>query len=810
MATGGCGLTDIQTADFTAQTFADALASHRRGARSEAEALYERVLAVSPRHLEALRCLGILLCQQGRLEEGANRFRTYIDSTDRPDGVLIDLGRAEQALGRPAEALAHFTRALEAQPSLPSAWVLIADAQQALGQHEQALAACDRALQLGAVHPNVLNLSGISLAALGRGPEALVAFERALSQNASDPLALNNRGNVLAQLERHEEAIASFDAALTLSPQFPEALTNRGASLEALHRSEEALQCHDRALALRPAYFEALLNRGIVLGSLHRNEEAIASLTESLRLRRTPEALNNLGNVLVALGRDEAALANYEEALDLRPTYAHALVHRGLILTRSGRLVEAAAALTRALELDPSFPYAAGARLEVAMRSCDWAGLEGRIEAAVSAVIANRRAILPLAFLGISDSPEDQKRCADIWMQDRIEPVRERLSDGPRRTGSRLRIAYLSPDFRSHPVAALSAGLFEKHDRRRFETTAIAFGPRGEGDPMRARLERAFDRFVDVTALSDRDAALLLREHEIDIAVDLAGLTLHARPGILAYRPAPVQVSYLGYPGTLGATHIDYVVADRTVIPPAHEHHYAERVVRLPDSFLVTDDTQPIAPTPSRASAGLADGTIVYCNFGGSHKLSPVVFDNWMRILGQVESAVLWLSLPPVDAAVHLRNEAARRGIDPARVLFAQPAPAREQHLARLQLADLFLDTLPYNAHSTAVDALWAGLPVLTCAGNSFAGRVAASLLQAVGLPELITPTLPDYEALAVELGLHSARRRAFADRLLALRGSSRLFDTYRCTRNLERAYLIMWERYEKGEAPVAFNIETY
>jgi predicted O-linked N-acetylglucosamine transferase (SPINDLY family) len=352
----------------------------------------------------------------------------------------------------------------------------------------------------------------------------------------------------------------------------------------------------------------------------------------------------------------------------------------------------------------------------------------------------------------------------------------------------------------------LIAGLFEAHDRTRFDITAISIGP-DSNDEMRARLRSAFDRFVDVRYKSDQEVALLLRELEIDIAVDLQGFTQHCRPGILSHRAAPVQVNYLGYPGTMGADYIDYIIGDRCVIPPEHHPGYAEKVVYLPDCYQVNDSKRRIAArTPTRAELGLPEKGFVYCCFNNNHKISPRVFDVWMRLLNKVQGSVLWLLEDNKTVARNLRQEAERRSIASGRVIFA-PRVKMEEHLARQRLADLFLDTLPYNAHVTASDALWVGLPVVTHIGGAFAGRVAASLLNAVGLPELLTSSWEDYEALALKLATSPAMLADIRAKLALNRTTHPLFDTGRFRRHIESAYVTMWERYQRGEPPVSFAV---
>jgi protein O-GlcNAc transferase len=409
-------------------------------------------------------------------------------------------------------------------------------------------------------------------------------------------------------------------------------------------------------------------------------------------------------------------------------------------------------------------------------------------------------------MLAISASPAVQLRAAEIFTADQCPPAERSIWRGEIYRHDRIRIAYLSADFQNHPTAYLAAGWFEAHDRSRFETIAVSFGP-DTNDDMRQRLRGVFERFIDAQSLTNRQIAERLRALEIDIAVDLKGYTTNSRAGIFALRPAPIQVGYLGYPGTMAASYMDYILADEVVIPSDHAPFYTEKIVWLPGTYQVNDRARRISDqTPSRAELSLPDEGFVFCCFNNSYKIRPAIFDIWMRLLRQVEGSVLWLFEENGSAAQNLRLEAERRGVAPERLVFAPHVPAAE-HLARHRHADLTLDTLPYNAHTTASDSLWAGVPVLTCLGTTFAGRVAASLLKAIGLPELITTSLEDYEALALRIAREPDLRAALKQKLARNRDTFPLFDTARFTRHTEAAYTTMWERHQRGEPPQSFAV---
>jgi len=536
-------------------------------------------------------------------------------------------------------------------------------------------------------------------------------------------------------------------------------------------------------------------------------EAAERLIGEALKLDpNSPELWSNRGTAQVLLGRREAALESFDRALRLKPDFWGAVVHRAHILFELQRYAEAIPAYEMLLARDPGHAYSAGNLVFCRLQCCDWSTLGRDRDAILSQLRAGQRVVPPVLSAALLESPADQLAAAKIIARDKFPPAPP-LWRGETYRHDRIRVAYVSADFHAHATAVLMAGVFEAHDRSRFETIAISFG-RDDGSPLRARLVRSFDRFVDVRGQSDADIARLMRAMEIDVAIDLKGYTSEARPAVFSFRPAPVQVNYLGFPGTMGAPFIDYLLADPIVAPAAHKPFYSEQIVWLPDTYQANDRSREAADAPmDRASVGLPPSGFVFCSFNNSYKIEPRVFDVWMRLLRNVEGSVLWLLDDNATATSNLKREAAARGIDPARLVFAPRRPFPE-HLTRHRLADLFLDTLPYNAHTTASDALWMGLPLVTCKGPTFAGRVAASLLHAAGLSELVTETLEDYEALALRLGRDPAALASIKGRLAANRDTMALFDAARFTRHLEAAYATMHERRQRGLRPEGFAVD--
>ncbi len=648
-----------------------------------------------------------------------------------------------------------------------------------------------------------------ALAALqnGRLAEAAAACRSILANDDRNRDALV----ILALTELHQQrfgpAARLLESAVALEPGFAFAWANLGNARIAIGDRDAALVAYDRTIAIEPGFAEVHFNRAKLLKELGRLEEALAGYDACLRIAPTfIDALVNRGNVLGMLGRNVEALACYDQCVAHQPDLVEALHNRGNVLIKLGRYDGAIASYDRAVACAPGFAAAFFGRVHAKMLACDWTDFDAdtvRLEAAPEEAVG---ALPPFQLLARL-SPAAQLKAARAHLAQACPGEPDPLWRGERYAHDRIRVAYLSSDFRDHPIALLTQGLFGAHDRSRFETIALSL----EGDdatPMRAQLKGMFDRFIDARPIADRDIARLIRDLEIDIAVDLNGLTSGSRPGVLAQRPAPVQVNYLGYAGTLGGAWWDYIIADHVVVPEGSDRHYAERIVRMPETFMVTDAGRAIADrVPTRAEAGLPDAGFVFCCFNNAFKITPAVFDVWMRLLREIDGSVLWLSTTGAIAAHNLRQAAVARGIAAERLVFAPRVAANADHLARLRLADLFLDTPHFNAHTTAADALWAGVPVLTCAGATFAGRVAGSLLGSVGLPELVTDALADYEVLALRLARDPAQLSALRQTLARHRDTHPLFDTRRFTRHLEAAYTTMWEVAQRSEAPRSFAV---
>lgn len=636
---------------------------------------------------------------------------------------------------------------------------------------------------------------------------ALASFDRVLELDPRFAEAYSYRGAVLQDRKQLDAALASYDKAIEVNPYFAEAYYNRGVLRQEANNADAAMADYDKAIELVPQFAEAYANRGALLHERKQFEAALASYDKAVELDpRYAEAFLSRGAVLMALDRWNEALASLDRALVLAPNSVDAHCSRGEVLYQLMEPLDAVASFDRALALKPDMPLILRRRTEVRMSVCDWRNLQSDVERIITAIDGDLP--LPAAPLPISallDDPSLQHRAARIWVRDECPPDDALDAISPRAHRDRIRIGYYSPDFRSHPVAGLTADLFELRDRSRFEITAFAFGPPA-ADSMRKRLEQSFDSFLDVRDRTDLEVAALSRELGIDIAVDLAGFTAHRRTKIFALRAAPIQLSYIGFLGTMGAPYMDYLIADATIIPPASREYYSEKIIYLP-FYQVNSKREMSERQFTREELGLPAQGFVFCCLNTLYKLQPSTFETWMRILHRVPNSTLLTYTDNADVEQTLLAAARRSGIPSDRLVFGKRIK-REEYLARFRTMDLFLDTWPYNAGTTASDALWAGLPVLTYAGQSFASRCAASVLKAMDLPELITTSVQEYENLAVELATDPHRLASIRQKLVRNRLTTPLFDTRSFSKHLESAYEKIWERYQAGQAPEHIHVK--
>ena len=644
----------------------------------------------------------------------------------------------------------------------------------------------------------------IAYANANRINEARVIFSLLYSYNNKDVKILYNLGLIYSLQGNHMLALEAYDLALKIKPDDIETLINKSSVYIDIKSFTLALETIDRAIQIDPRIPDAWLNKGIALNNLSLYEDSINAYDVAFKLKPNfAEAWSNKSLPLNKLIRYEEALRACDEALRLKPDYAEAACNKGVTLHELKRYDEALVHYDQAIRLEPRMDWINGDLLHIKMKMCAWSGLDDDLIGLCNKVMKNEKVISPFPLLSIIDDPLIHFNASGIYAKDKY-PFN--ISLGPITKSSKkekIHIAYFSPDFQNHPISYLTSELFEIHNRDRFEVFAFSLQKTPIEDEMNLRLRKSFDKFIDVENMADLEIAKLARQLEVDIAIDLAGPTQFSRTGIFSYRAAPIQVNWLGYPGTIGSNFIDYIVADKTIIPESHQQFYAEKLVYLPDTYMV-DDSKRVASSRSftRKECGLPENVFVFCCFNNDYKFNPIVLDRWSKILIEAGQSVLWISENNEFFRENIKIEFNKRGIDSARIIFAQRVNLMADHLARYALADLFLDTYPYNAHTTALDALKAGLPILTLKGESFASRVAASLLTAINLPELITSSPEEYEALAIELATNPQKLATLRQALAENRTTAPLFNTPLFTTHLESAYLKMYERYQMGLEP--------
>jgi protein O-GlcNAc transferase len=769
-----------------------------------AEALerFSQALSINPKIAETWNNRGTVLSDVGRHSDAISDFDKSISLNANYSEAYCNKGKSLFELKRHEEALSAYKKALVLKADLAEAWLGRGNVFGDLKRFDEAFTAYDQALALKPQLPEAWLNRGNLFFGLKRHDEALDAYDKTLALKPDLAVAWLGRGNVFFELNRYDDASTAYNEALALEPDLGAAWLGRGNIFFELSRYDAAVDAYDKALALEPDLAAAWVGRGNALFGVKRHDEALVAHNKALALKPDlADAWLGVGNVFFEFKRYDDASAAYSQALELKPDLAAAWLGRGNAFFGLKRYVKALAAYDKALTLKPDLAGVEGARLHTKTYLCDWSNFDAECAHLITAIKNGRLNTAPFQFLAIPSSTDDQLQCARLWVAKHFPSSAKPIWHGERYDHDRIRIGYLSADFRQHPVALCMAGLFEGHDKSLFETTAISFGP-DDGSQIRQRLMASFERFVDAKAYSDDQITNLVKDLQIDILIDLMGFTVESRTGVFARRPAPIQVNYFGYPGTMGAEYIDYLIADRIVIPEDKRGYYSEKIVYLPNSFLPPDQQRHISDKKfARAEAGLPPDGFVFCSFNNHYKIAPGVFDCWMRILKQVDGSVLWLLGTNATAESNLRKEAAARGVNAERLIFAERMPPAD-HLARHRLADLFLDTVPYNAHTTASEALWTRLPVLTLIGDTYAGRVAASLLNAIDMPELIATTSNAYERMAIELATHPDKLAAIKRKLVENRRTTPLFDTASFTKNIEKAYITMHNRHQDGLTP--------
>lgn len=799
-----------------------------------AAASLSNVATLAPDHVDAHLHLGIALAQQGQAERAMFHFSKAKTLAPENPAPYFNMGFTYIGLEKYEAAVVEFENALKLNPAYLEALNNLGNANYKLGRYEEAVACFKKSLALVPDYPNALLGLSAALCKCEAYEAALDTVNRLLQivPNASE--AHENKGVVLAGLEDYGGAIDEYKKALALNtgasseiyvklglactkqkfyaeafeacqkslelnPSSSDAYVTLGMTHVALKQYDDAFAAYRKALELDPANSEALINLAAVHVALKQYTEAFITYQKVLALNPdNSDVYNNLGLVNAALKQYVDAFAAYREALLLNPNDPDVYNNLANLHSELGQNEDALAAFSRALALKPAYQWLQGQLLHMRMRLCDWSCYEQSVRQIDSGIGQHQKICTPFPMLSFSASLHLQKACAEIYANS--EMLANVVTVAPEYQHAKIRIGYLSCDFREHALSYLMSGVIAVHDRGRFEVYGFDFSLDDES-ATRKKILNAFDQVHKVFEMSDQDISSLIRRLEIDILVDITGHTKDARAGILASRPAPIQVNYLGYPGTMGASCMDYIVGDATLMPPEYRDGYSEKIAYLPECFQANDISRQIGVSRTRLDVGLDEQVFVFGCFNQCVKFTPTVFTVWMSILKQVPNSVLWLIKDSQTQVENLKSFAIAHGVPADRLVFAEKLPYAE-HLARYALMDLALDTFPFNGGTTTSDALWGGAPVLTYSGETFASRMAASLLNAVGLPELVTSSLAAYEAMAVELATQPTKLDALRQRLAINRLTSPLFDTPRFTRHLEAAYEQMVSRSRQGLEP--------
>jgi predicted O-linked N-acetylglucosamine transferase (SPINDLY family) len=748
--------------------FQKAIEYQQAGRLDEAAALYDQLLDAFPDHADVLQLRGVVDLQRSAFAEALARFDRVLALQPEHGPARVNRAAALIGIGQPEEAAAAAERAIEIAPRSLAAYTNLASALNQIGRWAEALETSDRALALGLEDAKLHLHRTLALLSLDRFEDAVEAADRSIALDPSTPDAYGYRAQALMKLYRMAEAAATHERALTLAPHSAEGHFSRGCALLSTRQYMEAIESASRALALAPAYVAALHLRATCLQLLERNAEAVEDL---------------------------------DKILDLQPEFAHAYALRATCFAELKQPERALADFEVAMEIDPEIPLIAGQCAYTSLKVAEWEGMAEKFASIRKAADEGKYVAQPLAMAAMPSSPAQQLAMARLTYLE-TQPAPFRKIHGTRAFNEKLRVAYFSSDLGDHPVGHLMVGLIEGHDRSQFEVVSYSFGADVK-DTVRLRTERSSDVFVDALGMTDDEMTEHARKLNVHIAVDLNGYTTNMRPRIFSIGAAPIQVNYLGFPGTLGNDRINYIIGDPCVTPPEHFPYFAERVVTMPHSYLITNDIKRHVPSrlSTRREAGLPDTGFVFACFNAPYKITPDAFDVWMRLLKAVDGSILWLNATGPTGTRNLRREAKERGVSPDRLIFA-PRSAGLEYLTRYRLADVFLDTFYYNAHSTGAEALMMGLPMVTRLGEAFAARVGASLLTAVGLPELIATDTAGYESIALRLAQDPAAHKDVREKLARNIRTYPLFDTKRYIRNLESAYHEMWRRHEQGLAP--------
>jgi len=768
---------------------------------------YEKAIVINANYVEAHYSLGLTFQDLGQLEKTVISYKKVLTIKPEFAGMHNNLGNVYRDLNELDAAVKYYEKAIAIKPDFVEVYYNLGITFQELGQLDAAINSYEGAIAIKSDYAEAHNNLGVAFKELGKVDEAVESHKNAINCKPDYAEAHNNLGIIYLEIGRLAEAVKSYDAALLINPDYIEAHNNLGVAFKDLGNLDEALKSYENALAIKPDYAEALNNLGITLMDIGKLDEAVESYEKALVAK--PDfayAYNNLGVAFNELYRLDEAAKCFDKALTINTDYAEVYLNRGHLMTDLHQLDDALMSYEHANELKSDEDYILGSILHTKMHLCLWDSLLNHLQDLTKKINNGQKTISPFALMALVDDPKLQRKAAEIYATDKfpISNALPKISRYPKH--KKIRIGYFSADFREHPVSTLTVELYEKHDRSQFEVYAFSYGPDTK-DEMNLRVKAGVENFHDVRSLAYKDIALLARTVELDIAIDLGGFTQNSKTDVFAISVAPIQLSYIGYLGTMGANYYDYLIADQIIIPEESKQHYSEKIVYLP-SYQANDSKQSKKVTSfTRRDLGLPEKGFVFCCFNNTYKITPTTFDGWARILKNVEGSIFLVFTSNLSAQVNLTKNMVLRDIDPSRFIFGKHLP-KPEYLGRYKVADLFLDTHPYNAVTTSSDALRMGLPVLTYIGNSFASRIGSSILSSVGLPELITSSQKEYEALAIDLASNPKKLKVIKDKLVKNLSSAPLYDTPLFTRHLESAYKTMYDRHHEGLEPDHIYVE--
>lgn len=768
----------------------------------------EKLLVLKPNFFEGYNNLGIAFKEIGLYSKAISAYLKALEIKSDYFEALNNLGNAYKNNNELEKAIESYQKALLISPDYPTLHNNLGNALKEFGEVEMAIQCFKKAIEINPEFPDSHNNLGDAHREKNQFDEAVESYEKAISLDPNYFEAFNNLGTAFKDLGKLDNAVISYKKAIEINPVFSDSYNNLGNVLKKLGKLEEAYKCYEKGLNLNPYDVDMHNNLGNLLSRLERVDEAVKSYQSALKIdSQHAETYKNLGIIFLKMDRVDESLKYVEKALSLNPDYAEGHSMRGRILSEFNNLDESLLSFNRAHQINPNLYFTLSNILQTKMRLCDWSNLQELLDVLQSRVNNNEKnTIIPFDLLSLIDNPRLQRMASENYIKEEFPRNYSLPNTNPFPKHEKIRIGYFSSDFRIHPVATLTAELYETHDRSQFEIHAFSFGP-DTADEMNLRIKAGVDHFHDIRETSERDAVILARSLEIDIAIDLGGFTGDSRTGIFAMRVAPIQMSYIGYLGTMGSDYYDYLIADQVMIPEKYQKYYSEKIIYLPN-FQVNDSKEK---TPNkfftRKDLQLPEEGFIFCCLNNTYKINPSVFDSWAKILKNVESSILLVYADHESSKANLITEINNRGVDSNRLFFAESIP-REEYLARFRIPDLFLDTRPYNAGTTASDALRMGLPVLTLLGESYPSRMAGSILTAANLPELITTSVEEYESMAIDLGLNSKKLKIIKNKLEESLTESPLYDIELFTRSIEFSFKEIYKRAKNGLKPENIYVE--